>query len=242
MFEVADDQLRDLCIVVATALPVLAVAYYSGLRTDKILDDELLSKGPDWGISVPVDSRWRRQPLRMMIELSVGGELEAEGEVEPKIRIGEDFRTGADRAFLVSFPLGLLLALIGLVTYWRWAIGASVVFVLWTVGTIIAYSAEATIVRVELAKRGQESSQRARAETRPFVLLFTVAATSTISVVVAIVLAVLLAWPSLRDLSAFAAIVIVGLLTWVLGIRSSKKPSKKASTRTGDSAEGVRPR
>ena len=136
--------LEDLALVIGTAFPVLAVAYYSAARG--MLDDKLEKEGPEWNVNMPTPA-WAHNGVGRILIQACGNTRFREGE-QDSFPFNERFRLSTDRAFMQTLPLGFALTLAYLIFSWRWALALSIVLLQGTVDTLIIFGTQVSMIRL----------------------------------------------------------------------------------------------
>jgi hypothetical protein len=203
MVELQITELHDVAVVVGTAFPVLAVAYYSAGRA--MIDDKLREEGPEWSVDMPTPEWARNRPGRFLLQL---GAFSRFPEGQPDVfRITERFRLATDRNFIITFACGFLLTLAYLTLGWRWALAVSVLLLQFTIGTLIFFATQVSMIHLASAledsinkeahagpvgssRRGQKSSLA----TRPMSGLITVTVMGYLLIGAALLIAIVIWW------------------------------------------------
>jgi hypothetical protein len=139
--------LRDVALVIGTAFPVLAVAYYSAARG--MLDDKLQAEGPEWNVDMPTP-KWTHNRLGRYLIQASGNIRFREGK--PDIfPFNERFKLSTDRGFVLALPLGFMLTLAYLLFSWRWALTVSIVLLQVTIDILILFGTQVSMIRLASA-------------------------------------------------------------------------------------------
>jgi hypothetical protein len=141
------DGLKDLTLVIGTAFPVLAVAYYSAARG--MLDDMLREKGPEWNVDMPLPQWARRRVWRFLIELC--GNIRFPKDKKDYFPLNERFKLSTDRGFILALPIGFALTLAYLIFSWRWALSLSIVLLQVTIDILILFGTQVSMIRLASA-------------------------------------------------------------------------------------------
>lgn len=152
--------LNDVALVIGTAFPVLAVAYYSAARG--MLDDKLQTEGPEWNVDL-LTPRWTHKRFwRRMIQW-FGRVRFRDGEPD-LFPLNERFKLSTDRSFMFAMPIGFMLTLAYLLFSWRWALAGSIVLLQVTIDTLILFGTQVSMIRLASAiaadRRSRESGQQ----------------------------------------------------------------------------------
>jgi hypothetical protein len=139
--------LEDLALVIGTAFPVLAVAYYSAARS--MLDDKLEEEGPEWNVNMDIPT-WTRNRVGHFLIQAGGNTRFREGQPD-KFPFNERFRLATDRNFMLTMPLGFALTLAYLIFSWRWTLALSIVLLQGTIGTLIIFGTQVSMIRLASA-------------------------------------------------------------------------------------------
>ena len=139
--------LGDLALVIGTAFPVLAVAYYSAARG--MLDDKLEKEGPEWNVDMPTPVWTHNRVGRFLIQ-ACGNIRFREGK-QDIFPFNERFRLSTDRAFMLTLPLGFALTLAYLIFSWRWALALSIVLLQATIDTLFLFGTQVSMIRLASA-------------------------------------------------------------------------------------------
>jgi hypothetical protein len=151
--------LEDLALVIGTAFPVLAVAYYSAARG--MLDDKLRDEGPDWSVNLIAPGWTRKNPARFLVQKF--GNIHSGDGGHDHFSLDERFKLSTDRSFMLAMPLGFILTLAYLLFSWRWALAASLVVLQFTIGTLIMFGTQVSMIKLAsaiAARTAQESGQQ----------------------------------------------------------------------------------
>jgi len=136
--------LHDLALVIGTAFPVLAVAYYSAARG--MLDDKLQAEGPEWNVDMPTPKWTRNKPGRYLVQMF--GNVRFRDGKQDIIPLNERFRLSTDRTFILALPVGFMLTLAYLLFSWRWALALSIVFLQVTIDILILFGTQVSMIRL----------------------------------------------------------------------------------------------
>jgi hypothetical protein len=139
--------LEDLTLVIGTAFPVLAVAYYSAARG--MLDDKLKENGPEWNVDMPTPEWTRNKVGRFLIQLC--GNVRFREDRQDYFPLNERFKLSTDRAFMLALPIGFALTLAYLIFSWRWALALSIVLLQFTIGILILFGTQVSMIRLASA-------------------------------------------------------------------------------------------
>ena len=139
--------LEDLALVIGTAFPVLAVAYYSAARG--MLDDKLKEAGPEWNVEMHIP-RWARKKFwRLLIQFF--GNVRFREDRQDYFPFNERFKLSTDRTFTLALPFGFALTLAYLIFSWRWALAASIVLLQFTIDVLILFGTQVSMIRLASA-------------------------------------------------------------------------------------------
>jgi hypothetical protein len=144
MVTLHDKSLEDLALVIGTAFPVLAVAYYSAARG--MLDDKLEKEGPDWNVDMDIPDWARNRVGRFLIQ--VFGNTRFREDRPDKLPFNERVRLATDRTFMLTMPPGFALTLAYLIFSWRWTLALSIVFLQGTISTLIVFGTQVSMIRL----------------------------------------------------------------------------------------------
>jgi len=150
--------LEDLALVIGTAFPVLAVAYYSAARG--MLDDKLEKEGPEWNVGMPTPA-WAHNRVGRFLIQACGNIRFPEGN-QDVFPFNERFKLSTDRGFILTLPLGFALTLAYLTFSWRWALALSIVLLQVTIDILILFGTQVSMVRLAsaIAKPSPDTSTR----------------------------------------------------------------------------------
>jgi hypothetical protein len=132
--------LEDLALVIGTAFPVLAVAYYSAARG--MLDDKLKEEGPEWNVDMPIPDWARKKVWRFLIQLC--GNIRFRDE--DMFPFNERFKLSTDRGFMLTLPIGFALTLAYLIFSWRWTLALSIVLLQVTIDILILFGTQVSMI------------------------------------------------------------------------------------------------
>jgi hypothetical protein len=194
-------ELHDLAVVVATAFPVLVVAYYSAARG--LIDDILRDEGPEWMVEMPTP-RWTHWWLMRFLIQAVGNTRFKENKPDVFI-MNERFRLASDVTFMVVFPIGFLLSLVHFIIGWRWALAGSVLLLQIAIDSLMVFGTQVSMVHLASAiakhPRGVPPArtywfnrQPGPLDTRPLSALMTVIAMSIVLFLAALYIAIAIQW------------------------------------------------
>jgi hypothetical protein len=158
--------LEDLALVIGTAFPVLAVAYYSAARG--MLDDKLRDEGPDWSVDLIAPGWTQKNPARFLVRKF--GNIRSRDGGHGYFSLDEKFKLSTDRSFMLAMPIGLILTLAYLLFSWRWALAASLVVLQFTIGTLIMFGTQVSMIKLASAianPPAQKSGQQPPQEQQP---------------------------------------------------------------------------
>jgi hypothetical protein len=188
------EEANDLSMLVGTAYPVLAIAYYTAGRLQA--DAPLVTEGPLWRETITVPDVWgKHRVLRWTLELIGRNGI---GVASPySLPFDERFRLSSDRIFALSFPTGFLATLAFLVTSWRWTLAVGIVLVQIVLNCLIFFCTQTAdislVTRLRAVKAenldADESERYYDLKARPFVVLTRLYALLTILLILAIGLA-----------------------------------------------------
>jgi hypothetical protein len=136
--------LGDLAVVIGTAFPVLAVAYYSAARG--MLDDKLEKEGAYWNVNMYTPDWAHNRVGRFLIQ--VGGNTRFRDGEEDELPFNERVRLATDGTFILTMPLGFALTLAYLIFSWRWTLALSIVFLQGTICTLIVFGTQVSMIRL----------------------------------------------------------------------------------------------
>jgi hypothetical protein len=139
--------LEDLALVIGTAFPVLAVAYYSAARG--MLDDKLEKEGPEWNVDMPTPEWTHNKFWRFLIQM--GGNIRFRQGKPDIFPFNERFKLSTDRAFMLTLPIGFVLTLAYLIFSWRWALALSIVLLQVTIDVLILFGTQVSMIRLASA-------------------------------------------------------------------------------------------
>jgi hypothetical protein len=139
--------LEDLALVIGTAFPVLAVAYYSAARG--MLDYKLENEGPEWHVDMPIPG-WARKKFWLLL-IQAGGNIRFSEDKQDGFPLNERFKLSADRAFMLAMPLGFALTLAYLMFSWRWTLSLSIVLLQVTIDILILFGTQVSMIRLASA-------------------------------------------------------------------------------------------
>jgi hypothetical protein len=137
--------LEDLALVIGTAFPVLAVAYYSAARG--MLDDKLKEEGPEWNVDMPIPEWARKKVWGFLIQLCGNIRFREEG----MFPFNERFKLSTDRGFMLTLPIGFALTLAYLIFSWRWTLALSIVLLQVTIDILILFGTQVSMIRLASA-------------------------------------------------------------------------------------------
>lgn len=139
--------LEDLALVIGTAFPVLAVAYYSAARG--MLDDKLREEGPEWNVDMHIPEWARRNVWRFLIQAC--GNIRFRKGKQDYFPFNERFKLSTDRGFMLTLPIGFALTLAYLIFSWRWTLALSIVFLQVTIDILILFGTQVSMIRLASA-------------------------------------------------------------------------------------------
>jgi hypothetical protein len=151
--------LQNVSLVIGTAFPVLAVAYYSAARG--MLDDKLRDEGPEWHVDLLIP-RWTRNKLVRFLVKAFGNVRLSENKPN-YFPLNERFKLSTDRAFMLAMPLGFMLLIAYLLFSWRWALAASIVLLQVIIGILILFGTQVSMIKLAsaiTAHPAQEADQQ----------------------------------------------------------------------------------
>jgi hypothetical protein len=147
MTTIDTEGLHDAALVIGTAFPVLAVAYYSAARG--MLDDKLQADGPEWNVDMPTPEWAHNKIGRFLIQLC--GNVRFNDDKQDLFPFNERFKLSTDRGFMLAFPLGFVLTLAYLLFSWRWALALSIVLLQLTINILILFGTQVSMIRLASA-------------------------------------------------------------------------------------------
>ncbi len=156
--------LEDLALVIGTAFPVLAVAYYSAARG--MLDDKLKEEGPEWNVDMATPGWTHNKPGRFLIQLC--GNIRFRDDKQDYFPLNERFKLSTDRSFMLTLPIGFALTLAHLIFSWRWALALSIVLLQVTIDILILFGTQVSMIRLASAIANPPSSQSPLQPPRSF--------------------------------------------------------------------------
>lgn len=139
--------LQNVSLVIGTAFPVLAVAYYSAARG--MLDDKLRDDGPDWHVDLLIP-QWTRNKLVKFLVKAFGNVRLSEVNSN-HFPLNERFKLSTDRSFMLAMPLGFVLVIAYLLFSWRWALAASIVLLQIIIGILILFGTQVSMIKLASA-------------------------------------------------------------------------------------------
>jgi hypothetical protein len=139
--------LQNVALVIGTAFPVLAVAYYSAARGMR--DDKLQTEGPEWHVDLLIPQWTRNKVVRFLLK-AFGNVHLTEGQPD-YFPLNERFKLSTDRAFMLAMPLGFMLTIAYLLFSWRWALAVSIVLVQVIIGILILFGTQVSMIKLASA-------------------------------------------------------------------------------------------
>lgn len=139
--------LEDLALVIGTAFPVLAVAYYSAARG--MLDDKLQAEGPEWNVDMLTPEWTHNKPGRFLVQLC--GNVRFRDDKQDYFPLNERFKLSTDRGFMLTLPIGFALTLAYLIFSWRWTLALSIVLLQVTIDILILFGTQVSMIRLASA-------------------------------------------------------------------------------------------
>lgn len=208
MITIDTASLHDVALVIGTAFPVLAVAYYSAARG--MLDDKLQAEGPEWNVDMPIPE-WTRNKLGRFLIQMFGNTRFREGRAN-KFPFNERFKLSTDRGFVLALPLGFILTLAYLLFSWRWALALSIVLLQVTIDILILFGTQVSMIRLASAiadpRHERSDSEPAKSfwgspdkpasplDTRPMAALIRAFVISSLLLCIAVYAAIIVGWAS----------------------------------------------
>jgi len=158
MITIDSEGLQNVSLVIGTAFPVLAVAYYSAARG--MLDDKLRDEGPEWHVDLLIP-QWTRNKLVRFL-LKAFGNVHLSEDKPNYFPLNERFKLSTDRAFMLTMSIGFTLVIAYLLFSWRWALAVSIVLLQVIIGILILFGTQVSMIKLAsaiAARPAQEADQ-----------------------------------------------------------------------------------
>lgn len=139
--------LQNVALVIGTAFPVLAVAYYSAARG--MLDDKLQTDGPEWHVDLAIPQWTRNRLVRLLLKMF--GNVDLADDQLNYFPLNERFKLSTDRAFMLAMPIGFILTIAYLLFSWRWALAVSIVLLQVIIGILILFGTQVSMIKLASA-------------------------------------------------------------------------------------------
>lgn len=159
MITIDAEGLQNVSLVIGTAFPVLAVAYYSAARG--MLDDKLRDEGPEWHVDLLLPQWTRNNLVRFLVKAF--GNVHLSGDEPNYFPLNERFKLSTDRAFMLAMPFGFMLVIAYLLFSWRWALAASIVLLQVIIGILVLFGTQVSMIKLAsaiAARPAQEAGQQ----------------------------------------------------------------------------------
>jgi hypothetical protein len=144
---ISDSQLTDMTVTITGIFPAIAVAFY----VVRIGPDDLRHIS-DEEKRIPIPEKWARG-WRFRLLQRLTPTFKKMDEKDPSIPFAEDYRLGADRSFLLTFPPGMVASLASL-TLRHWPVAAhllsaiALLLLVLTIRTFVLFASQTAMLRL----------------------------------------------------------------------------------------------